>query len=110
MKKIFCVLFAMLLIASAAFAEGPLMGRWTPSDSFEITEENRALFEKGTEKLLGVDYIPVAYLGSQVVAGTNHCFLAQAKVVDKVVYLYEKLDGTVELLSIADLDLGAFCE
>ncbi len=117
MKKIFCVLFAMLLIASAAFAEGPLMGGWTPSDSFEITEENRALFEKGTEKLLGVDYIPVAYLGSQVVAGTNHCFLAQAKVVApdaqpiyKLVYLYEKLDGTVELLSIADLDLGAFCE
>ncbi len=117
MKKILCVIFAMLLIASVAFAEGSLMGGWKHSESPEITEENRALFEKGTGKLLGVDYTPVAYLGSQIVAGTNHCFLAQAKVVApeaqpeyKLVFLYEKLDGSVELLNIADFDLGAFCE
>ncbi len=117
MKKTLCVVIAIMLIAFAAFAEAPIMGGWTASESYEITEENNALFEKGTEKLLGVEYAPVAYLGSQVVAGTNHCFLAQAKVVVpdaqpsyKLVFLYEKLDGSVEVLSIADFDFGALCE
>ena len=117
MKKILCAVLAMLLISSVAFAETPMMGGWTPSASPEITEENKALFEKGMEKLLGVNYIPVAYLGSQVVAGMNHCFLAQATVVApdaqptyKLVFLYEKLDGTIEVLSIVDFDFGALCE
>ncbi len=119
MKKIICAVFAiMLLVAAVAFAENNmLLGGWTASEAFEITDENKALFDKATEKLLGVDYVPVAYLGSQVVAGTNHCFLAQATVVApdaqpafKLVFICEKLDGSVELLGIADFDFGAFCE
>ena len=119
MKKIICAVFAiMLIVAAVAFAENTmLLGGWTASESFEITEENKALFDKGTEKLLGVNYTPVAYLGSQVVAGTNHCFLAQATVVTpdaqpayKLVFLCEKPDGSVELLGIADFNFGAFCE
>ena len=117
MKKILCIVFALLLISAAAFAEGLTTGGWKPADSPAITEENKALFEKGTEKLLGVDYTPVAFLGSQIVAGTNYCFLAQAKSVIpdaqpsfKLVFLYEKLDGTVEVLSIVDFDFGALCE
>ena len=63
---------------------------------------------------MGVDYVPVAYLGSQVVAGTNHCFLCRATVVYPgaqptlaLVYVWEKLDGTAEILSIADLDIAS---
>ncbi|MBR7040542.1 MAG: hypothetical protein IKI24_01730 [Clostridia bacterium] len=117
MKKIICVVLAVMLIASLAIAEGLMVGGWTHSQSPEITEENKALFDKGMEKLLGVDYEPVAYLGSQIVAGTNHCFLAQATVVApdaqpayKLVYLYENLEGEVEVLSIVDFDFGALCE
>ena len=117
MKKIICAVLAVMLIASVAFAETLMTGGWTPSASPEITEENKALFDKGMETLLGVDYVPVAYLGSQVVAGTNHCFLAQATVVIpdaqpsyKLVYLYEDLEGNVNVLSIVDFDFGALCE
>ena len=116
MKKLFALIFAVVMLISVfcASAEMPLEGGWTPSETYEVTEEHKALFDQAMEKLLGVDYIPVAYLGSQVVAGTNHCFLAQAKVVVpdaqpayKLVFLYQKLDGTVEILSIADFDFAA---
>ena len=59
---------------------------------------------------------PVAYLGSQVVAGTNHAFLCQAVTVVPdavprwtVVFLYEDLQGNVSLMNIADFDFGALC-
>ena len=46
-----------------------------------MTEEQKAVFDKAVEKLLGVSYEPVTYLGSQVVAGQNHCFLCKATVI-----------------------------
>ena len=76
MKKLIAVLAALLMLMTAAAAEdGPLSGGWTPSADPAVTEELQALFEKGLEGLVGVGYTPVAYLGSQVVAGTNHAFL-----------------------------------
>ena len=84
-----------------------------------MTEELKALFSRGTEALTGADYIPVAYLGSQVVAGTNHAFLCQAvtaypgtldaEPAYAMVYLYEDLSGQVSILSIADFDIGSLC-
>ena len=72
-----------------------------------------AVPKKFREGLLGVRYEPVAYLASQVVAGCNHCFLCRSTVVYpgaapalKLVYVYEKPDGTAELLNIADLDIA----
>ena len=82
MKKIIVILLAALLTISAAAAEnGPLAGGWTPSADPAVTEELKAVFDKGTETLTGVGYTPVAYLGSQVVAGKNHAFLCQAITV-----------------------------
>ena len=70
------------------------------------------IFNKAIEGLTGVGYEPVAYLGSQVVAGTNHCFLCKSTVIYPgatnrytLVYIYEKLDGTEEILNIADIEL-----
>ncbi|MBR3108688.1 MAG: hypothetical protein IKH30_16125 [Clostridia bacterium] len=117
MKKLFSLILAalMLLIAvSCGYAE--LTGGWTPSESPEITEERQVLFSKAFAGLVGVSYVPVAYLGSQVVAGTNHCFLAQATVIYPdaqpsyvLIYLYENFRGEVEIMNIADLDVSAFC-
>ena len=118
MKKILAVIFAALLALTAvsALAEMPMVGGWAPAEDYTVTEERQLLFDTATEGLLGVNYVPVAYLGSQVVAGTNHCFLCQATVVApdaqpqwKLVYLYEALDGTVTVLSIADFDFGSLC-
>ncbi|MBR3640469.1 MAG: hypothetical protein IKN53_00385 [Oscillibacter sp.] len=93
-----------------------VVGGWTPAAEFALTDEKLAVFDKALEGLVGVNYVPVAYLGSQVVAGTNHCFLAQATAVVPnaepyyvFVYAYEALDGSVELMNIADFDVGALC-
>lgn len=117
MKKIISLIVVALIAITAACAEAPLSGGWTPSADPSVTEEVQALFDKAMDGLVGVDYVPVAYLGSQVVAGTNHCILAQAAVVYPdaspyyaLIYLYEGLDGTVEIMNIADFDFGAFCE
>ena len=117
MKKLFAVLAALLMLMSIAAAEdGPLSGGWTPSADPAVTEELQAVFDKGLEGLVGVGYTTVAYLGSQVVAGTNHAFLCQATVVYPgaepyytIVYLYEDLQGNVTILNIAELDVGALC-
>ena len=118
MKKVLALVFAaVLLLCCAAYAEdGPLMGGWTPSESPEITEELQAVFDKGMEGLVGVNYVPVAYLGSQVVAGTNHCFLAQATVVYPgaapyyvLIFFYQNLSGEVSIMNIANFDFGALC-
>ncbi|MBQ6595337.1 MAG: hypothetical protein IJH78_06770 [Clostridia bacterium] len=118
MKKIFAlILVAMMLFAAGAMAEENAMtGGWTPSADPAITEDVQALFDKGLEGLVGVDYVPVAYLGSQVVAGTNHAILCQGTVVYPdaapayfIIYLYEDLEGNVSIMNIADLDIGSLC-
>ena len=94
-------------------ANEPLVGGWTPAEDFgDITAERRAIFDKGMEALLGVDYAPLAYLGSQVVAGTNHVFLVKGTMVVPaqpvsyaLAYFYEDLQGNVKLMNVADLPI-----
>ena len=134
MKKILIVLLAALLVLTAVackakeepkaaeeqptaeaetLANEPLAGGWTPAENFgELTEERLAVFRKGMETLLGVDYAPLAYLGSQVVAGKNHVFLAKGTAVTPalpvsyaLVYLYEDLQGGVKVLTVANLPI-----
>ena len=78
MKKLIALILSVLMLISAAAMAEPVTGGWTPSADPAVTEALKELFEKGTETLTGASYIPVAYLGSQVVAGTNHAFLCQA--------------------------------
>lgn len=118
MKKLIALLTAvMMLLGLAAASAETLAGGWSTAENTEITEENRAVFEKAMEGLVGVNYEPIAYLGSQVVAGTNHCFLCKATVVypDAVptlslVYIYEDLQGNARILNISALDLAAFAQ
>lgn len=119
MKKLIALTLALLFLASAACAEGPITGGWTPAEDPAVTEELLNLFEQGTSALAGASYVPVAYLGSQVVAGTNHAFLCQAVTAYPgsldtppawaIVYLYRDLSGNVSVLSIADFDFGSLC-
>ena len=119
MTKILALILAILFVFTvfpAAAEEGPLAGGWTAAEDPTVTEGLSDLFNKALEGLVGVEYMPVAYLGSQVVAGTNHCFLCLSRVVVpdaipnyKLVYIYEDLQGNVQLMNIADFDFGSFC-
>ena len=90
----------------------PLAGGWTPAEDFSVTDERKAVFDKGMAALLGVDYEPLAYLGSQVVAGTNHVFLVKGTAVVPtrplsyaLAYFYEDLQGNARIMNIADLPI-----
>jgi hypothetical protein len=119
MSKMIAVLMIVLLIVSlipAAVGEGQLAGGWTPADDPTVTQERSDLFYKALGDLVGVEYTPVAYLGSQIVAGTNHCFLVRKRVVipDAIpsyilVFIYEDLQHKAEIMNMADFDFGSFC-
>jgi len=119
MKKMIVLLLAFMVVFSAvsvATAEGMLSGGWAAADDPTVTQERSELFEKALGGMVGVDYTPVAYLGSQVVAGTNHCFLCLSRVVipDAIpkyvlVFIYEDLQGKTEIMNFADFDFGSFC-
>ena len=86
-----------------------LLGGWTSAESPVVTKELLAKFEKATETLTGMQYVPVAYLGSQIVNGTNHAYLCRiaATVPDSVetyaiVTLYETLDGDISISKVEE--------
>lgn len=106
MKKWIALLMAALMISTivCAYAE-PVVGGWSIAEDTSINDERLAVFNKALSGYVGVNYWPVAYLGSQVVAGTNHCFLCTASPVVPnpgihyvLVYIYEDLEGNAEYL------------
>ena len=114
MKKMLVILMlAVMLIGAASAVAEPLMGGWEVAEDTKITEDQKAVFDKAMEGLVGVNYEPIAYLASQVVAGMNHCFLCKATVVYpnampayKLVFIYQDLQGSATILNIADLDIA----
>lgn len=87
--------------------ETAIVGGWSTEDSEEITDEIRALVEKATQDKLGATYNPVAYLGHQIVNGTNHRILCEITTVTAnpetklaVVTIYEDLQGNAEVTDI----------
>ena len=86
-----------------------MLGGWTKADSPVITEELAELFEKATGDLLGAEHVPVAFIASQIVSGTNYMFIARSTMVTQdptehysLITIYEDLNGNVEILDIAD--------
>lgn len=94
-----------------------LVGGWDVSGAAPETvlpDEVKAAFDAATAKLLGVDYVPVAYLGSQVVAGKNYAVLCKktavapdAETTLAVLIIYQDLEGDASVLYINDFDVTA---
>ena len=76
-------------------------------------QDVNTVFEKGLEGLDGADYEAVAYLGNQVVGGTNYMVLMRitpvvlnAEPEFGLVTFNQDLDGNVTMLEVQDLELG----
>lgn len=124
MKKLISLFLALMLaiLAIPALAEDAqdpdfLVSAWESwtGDPLEIPDDVKAAFDKAMEGLVGCTYEPIAILGSQVVSGMNYCLLCKTTVVTPdapvsytLVYIYEALDGTAEILSIQDVVFDAF--
>ena len=108
MKKLFALLFALLMLLSLAAcgqkaadtheneaqdtpdaaapqsaeeaAAPALVGGWTIPEGAALSDEAKAAFEKAMDGLIGVRYEPLALLGTQLVSGTNYCILCEASV------------------------------
>ena len=97
-----------------SFFGSRVMGGWSAADDYEVTEEVAEVVQKGLDGLIGVDYEPVALLGTQVVAGTNYAVLCKGQVVAPdaepfwtILYLYEDLTGNVSILRFQNVTLSA---
>ncbi len=118
MKKIWIALLILLALCVQAGAEMDMEGEWMPAEDATVTEETARLVQESLGGLVGVEYTPVAYLGCCVNAQeTTHAILCQARVVVPdakaryvVFYVSEDLQRQVELLKIADFDIGMLLE
>lgn len=97
-----------LCLTDLDYAEGAV-GAWQEAETPALTEEAQAAFSKATEGFVGVDYVPVALLSTQTVAGTNYRILCEATVVYPgaemhyaVVNVYESLEGNANIISVTD--------
>ena len=82
-------------------------GGWERVSSPEVTTEMRALLEKAADGMVGMTYTPIAYVGTQIVAGRNHCILCtvapvvpDAEKTYALVYVYEDLDGNAQITQV----------
>ena len=78
-------------------------------------DEAKAAFDKALEGFVGQGFDLIAYLGSQVVAGTNHMFLCRGTTVTaepvvglKVVTVYADLEGNAEITNVSDFNLHEY--
>lgn len=111
MKRMLVLLTVLFLALSATAWAESTTGAWQAAADIALTPELLAPLEDALTGLVGVAYEPVAYLGSQVVAGVNHAYLCRATVVYPgaqltwaMVVVYEPLEGQAQLLRISDLD------
>ena len=115
MKKMICVFAALALAVTlcvGASADG-LLGGWQVCEDPTVTKKAQAVLDKALEGFVGSHVEPAALLATQVVAGTNYCFLCRVTPVVPnaqsawcLVYVYHALDGSARILEFQDVTLG----
>ena len=93
--------------------QGSFVGGWSVKEDPTVTPEALAVFEQAMPDHDRVDHEAVALLATQLVAGTNYCFLVST-VMDEpnaqpsyqIVYIYADLQGNVQVLETQDITFG----
>ncbi len=85
--------------------------------SLSAHEDVLAAFNKAMDGRVGVDVRPIAYLGSQLVAGMNHMLLCKSTVVYpgaepsySIMIVYEDFNGNAQLSTSQKIDFGNISE
>lgn len=86
-----------------------MVGGWSRAESPVVTDKMKGKLDKALDGMVGASYIPVAYLGSQIVAGTNYALLCRVSPVVpdavetyEIVYLNETLEGEISIMDIVE--------
>ena len=92
-----------------------LVGGWNtevPKEGIKLENKVQKAFEKATERIKDITYIPIANLGTQLVAGTNYAILCYGTSNGSngiyLLTLYKDLNNTDEIVSSAYIDLAEF--
>ena len=94
-----------------------LAGGWElyDNESVALPGDARAAFQKAAKTFTGGALTPVAYVASQVVAGTNHMILCEAETTNaesaksyQMVVVYADPAGGAEISHVTKFDLGAY--
>ncbi|PFH10326.1 hypothetical protein BCF11_2744 [Collimonas sp. PA-H2] len=82
-----------------------ILGGWSSFD-YEITGVARAVLKEALDGFVGVNYVPSAF-ATQIVAGTNYCFLCTGEVVvpnaprfPALVHVFKPLNGKAHISEI----------
>lgn len=94
-----------------------LVGGWSSdiASGAALPEEVQKSFDKALNGYTGMSFEPVAYLGSQVVAGMNYAILCKgtpvvpnAKTSLKVVIIYANLSGEATITNVSDFSVAPY--
>jgi hypothetical protein len=92
-----------------------IVGGWTVQTEAKnsLSKKQLALFGKAMQSLVGVSYEPICELATQVVAGTNHAYLAKGYVASEepkegwfIVTVYEDPEGNPTVGMISEVDIA----
>ena len=121
MKKLLALLTLAALLITAfvcpTLAESPMTGGWSAyiDNPTEIPAEALDALNAALEELVGCVYKPIALLATQVVAGTNYCFLCETTVVAPdaqpsyaLVYFYDGVNGEKEILKVDEIKFCSY--
>lgn len=117
-----CLSLAAVLVACAASSGGepdpadetkepePISGGWSTGEPTELSDDQRAIFNRAMEGYAGANYTPLRYLGMQVVGGYNHRILCKAQAVAPdapesyaIVEIFEDPEGNAEITSTIEI-------
>ena len=105
--------------SSEMSAEESVSGGWNlfDNEANALSEDVQTAFDKATEKFTGSELEPVAYIASQVVAGTNYMILCETTTTTKepetsyqMVVVYADLEGNAEITKIKEFDLTEYTD
>ena len=89
-----------------------ILGGWNVDEmkGVNLPQKAQSAFTAVTGGLVGADYEPVLYVGSQVVNGTNYCILAKQTIITATpeVRLVKMIinvatNGTASLVSVSGI-------
>ena len=82
-----------------------------------LPEDVQAAFDKAAETFTGSELKPVAYIASQVVAGTNYMILCEATTTTEtpstsyqMAVVYSDLNGNAEITQMKEFDFASYTE
>jgi hypothetical protein len=76
----------------------------------DLPQKAATAFSKATQGIIGVSYVPVLYVASQLVSGMNYCIVCKTTATTnppmkscKTLTIYEDLAGNAKITKIEDI-------